>query len=651
MDGFRGSTAVLVLILAAGLGACDRGPTPTVPVSTRAVMAPSTMPLATKTPVPTSTSTPEPTPTPTPTPTSTPAPTETTSPARAILESAFAAQGEVGSYHFDIEMETVVTAADSAMEILLTFAGDRQRPDRMQGIVTMESEDSKAETEILIVGGDGYQSHPVTGRWQPIDGPVFLFSPEDVLRLESDRFQDLQIVGDEIIEDRTVHHLRGTLPTSALVSLGDAMTGELRADFWIDVTDYAIRRVTLEGEVSGLYVSDDSTSMVATVDFTNYGQTVVIDLAKMENADAPTPAGGCLVLSSDRDGDRDLYAVNMAGAYEDDGEDALLRVTDLPGEEHGASWSPDGKHIVFWAEQTGNRDIFVVNARDALRGAAEEALTRLTEHPGLDTDPAWSPDGGRVAFASDRDGNEEVYILELEAKPPSAGTGTLTRVTDNPARDTAPAWSPDGTLIAFESDRAGNVDIYVASPDDGGTAKPLTHDSANDHRAVWSPDGRYIAYQSGREWHEDIHVVDIGVALENPNEDAVIQLTKDGGGNRLPAWSPDSAWLAYSAEGRAIPEIRAINLEDVLEDPVGAQVYVLARGVLYVQSPPAWSPGGTHLAVVAMLGLQAVRSLQVISVEPALEGAGRVQPVALTPVTSLWMTPVELSWSPESCSD
>ena len=241
--------------------------------------------------------------------------------------------------------------------------------------------------------------------------------------------------------------------------------------------------------------------------------------------------------------------------------------------------------------------------------------------------------------------------MELEAKPPSAGTGALTRVTDNPARDTAPAWSPDGTLIAFESDRAGNVDIYVASPDDGGAAKPLTHASANDHRAVWSPDGRYIAYQSGREWHEDIRVVDIGAALENPNEDAVIQLTKDAGGNRLPAWSPDGAWLAYSAEGRAIPEIRAINLEDVLEDPVGAQVYVLARGVLYVQSPPAWSPGGTHLAVVAMLGLQAVRSLHVISVEPALEGAGRVQPVALTPVTSLWMTPVELSWSPESCSD
>jgi Tol biopolymer transport system component len=646
-----------VIPLAVVLGACGSKPAAIAPSSTEAAMVPTTTPRATKIPAPpptptpeptpTSTPTPEPTPTPTPTPASTPTGAATTSPAQEILESAFAAQAEVESYHFDIDLQTVGSTGDSTMEILLTFAGDRQRPDRMQGIVTVENEETRGEIEILIVGGDGYQTHPVTGRWQPIEGTIFPFSPEDILRLRPDKVQDLQVVGDETLEDRPAHHLRGTLPAGALDSLGDGVTGELRVDIWIDAADHAIRRVTLEGEVRGLYVSDDATSMAATADLSNYGQTVVIDLAKMEDAIAPTPPGGCLILSSDRDGDWDLYALNMADADEEIGEDALLRLTDLPGEEHGASWSPDGGRIVFWAEQAGNRDIYVLNVRDALGGAAEGALTRLTEHPGLDTGPRWSPDGSRIAFSSDRDGNEEIYIMELDAGQQGAGTGALTRLTDDPARDTAPAWSPDGSLIAFESDRAGNVDIFVTDLEDGSTAKPITRDSARDGHAAWSPDGRYIAYQSGREWHEDICAVDVGVALESPDESAVIQLTSDNGGNRLPAWSPDGAWLAYTAEVGAVPELRAIRLEEA----VGAEDHLLARGLLYVHSPPTWSPDGTHLAVVAMLGLEAVRSLQVLHVEPALEAGGRAQPVPVAKVTSFWMTPVELSWSPESCGD
>jgi Tol biopolymer transport system component len=341
----------------------------------------------------------------------------------------------------------------------------------------------------------------------------------------------------------------------------------------------------------------------------------------------------------------------MAGADEGDGEDALLRLTDLPGEEHGASWSPDGKHIVFWAEQAGNRDIYVLYVRDALRGTSGEGPTRLTEHPGLDTDPHWSPDGSRIAFSSDRDGNEEIYVLELEAGQPGTGPGALTRLTNNPARDRAPVWSPDGSLIAFESDRAGNMDIYVASPDGGSKAKSLTNGSAHERNAAWSPDGRYVAYQSGREWHEDIYVVDVVAAVESPEESAVIQLTSDRGGNRLPAWSPDGAWLAFVSEGSRAEEIHAVYIKEALEDRESIQMHRLAGGLLYIQSSPVWSPGGTHLSVVAMQGWQAVRSLQVVYVEPALEAAGRAQPVALTEVTWFWMTPVELSWSPVPCDE
>jgi hypothetical protein len=649
---------VLVILQAAALGACGPAPTYTVPLPTEAVMAPTdTLPPVTETPratetrEPTTTHTPTPSPEPTSTATPEPTPTAKTSPAQVLLESAFATQAEAESYHFGIELLMTVSFAGSTTELLMTFAGDRQRPDRVQGTVTAESEGTELESEIVIVGHTGAQTDPVTGEWKPIEGSIFIFSPEDILRMEPTDIRDPQFVGQESIDGRQAHHLQGKVAADALESFGTSVAGELQVDYWIDVEDHTIRQVALAGEVSGLWAPGDSTIMATTTTFSDYGQDVAIEFPDTESKLAGPAPGGCLVLSSDRDGDWDLYALDMANAGEEDGEVALIRLTDLPGQEHGASWSPDGKHVVFWSEQAGNRDIYVVGVGDVLGDASEAVPTRLTEHPGLDTDPHWSPDGTQIAFSSDRDGNEEIYFLELEAGQPGTGTGALTRLTDNPARDTAPVWSPDGNLIAFESDRAGNVDIYVISADGSSAAKPLTSDSAHDRHAAWSPDGKYVAYQSGREWHEDICVVDVSVALDSADESAVIRLTSDEGGNRLPAWSPDGAWLAYSAESGAIPEIRAIRSEDLLGDPLDLQEQVLARGLLYVHSPPAWSPGGTHLAVVAMLGLEAVRSLQVIHVEPALETAGRAQPVSMAKVSSMWMTPVELSWSPKICDD
>mgnify|MGYP001827886761 CR=1 FL=1 len=657
-DRLLRTIALLVLVLAAGLGACGPVPSSTSALPTEAVMAstatspsPTETPQATDTPEPTTTPTPTPSPTATDRPTPEPTATAAASPAKAMLESAFAAQAEAESYHFDIDMLMTVSLAGSTQDLVMAFAGDRQRPDRMQGTIAAELEGTELETEVRIVGGTGLQTDVVTGEWGPIEGTVFLLSPEDILRIEPADVKDPLLIGQESVDGRQAHHLQGTVAANALNSLGSGVGGEMLADYWIDVEDHAIRQVSLEGEMSGLWAPGDSTTMTTTAIFSDYGQDVEIELPDLESGLTGPAPGGCIAFSSDRDGDWDIYALSMAGAGEAIGENALLRLTDLPGEEHGALWSPDGSRVVFWSQQAGNRDIYVVHVGDVLSGASEGTPTRLTEHPGLDTDPHWSPDGSRIAFSSDRDGNEEIYIMELEAGESGAGSGALTRLTNNPARDIAPAWSPDGSLIAFESDRAGNLDLYVTSPDGSSPARPLTRDSAPDRMAAWSPDGKYVAYQSGREWHEDIYVVDVGVALENPDVGAEMQLTSDGGGCRLPAWSPDGAWLAYAAEIGTIPELRIVDFEDRVEDPASAGEQVLARGLLFVHSPPAWSPNGTHLAVVAMLGLEAVRSLQVLHIEPALGAAGRAQPVPVTKVTSFWMTPVELAWSPEPCQD
>jgi Tol biopolymer transport system component len=289
-----------------------------------------------------------------------------------------------------------------------------------------------------------------------------------------------------------------------------------------------------------------------------------------------------------------------------------------------------------------------LEARDALQDASDAKPVRLTDHPGLDSDPRWSPSGDQVVFASDRDGNDEIYVMDVEAAQAGEGSKALARLTDDPARDSAPVWAPDGEMIAFESDRGGDLDIYVIGPD-GGTVRQLTRDRADDSHPAWSPDGRYIAYQSGRASHEEIYVVDVEDALESPEKSPAIRLTSHEGSDRFPVWSPDGTWLAYVAEGAPGLEIHAVRTAEALQDPVNAQRLRLARGLLYVQSPPVWSPEGTHMVAVAMQGLEAFRSLQLMYVKPVLEGAGRAMTVPVAGITVYWMPPVSLSWSPEDC--
>jgi dipeptidyl aminopeptidase/acylaminoacyl peptidase len=117
--------------------------------------------------------------------------------------------------------------------------------------------------------------------------------------------------------------------------------------------------------------------------------------------------------------------------------------------------------------------------------------TRLTNSPGFDISPAWSPDGSRIAFRSSRDGNSEIYVMNAD------GTIPL-RLTDNPAVDSTPQWSPDGTKLAFTSNRDGNFEVYVMNAD-GTSETRLTDNLAEDVAPAWSPDGTQIAFSSDRD--------------------------------------------------------------------------------------------------------------------------------------------------------
>ena len=96
-----------------------------------------------------------------------------------------------------------------------------------------------------------------------------------------------------------------------------------------------------------------------------------------------------------------------------------------------------------------------------------------------DEHPSWSPDGERLAFVSDRDGDREIFVLHLE-------TGDLRQITHNDVLDSRPSWSPDGRRIAFSSRRAGQRDIFVMNAD-GSDNRRLTTDRGLDRTPAWSP--------------------------------------------------------------------------------------------------------------------------------------------------------------------
>jgi dipeptidyl aminopeptidase/acylaminoacyl peptidase len=210
-----------------------------------------------------------------------------------------------------------------------------------------------------------------------------------------------------------------------------------------------------------------------------------------------------------------------------------------------AAWSADGRRIAFMSERDGNPEIYVMNATP---GSAE---TRLTADPAVDADPTFSPDGTRLAFTSTRDGNPEIYVMAVDGS-------AQTRLTFDPAADQQADWSPDGTRIAFESTRDGHHEIYAMNPD-GGAVTNLSFSPQFDADPSWHPDGASIAFVSGP--HGALHVFTL-----RPGAAGRTQLTRGAGDVHHPVWSPDGQQIAFTssestvvmkADARGTPEFAA----------------------------------------------------------------------------------------------
>ncbi len=165
------------------------------------------------------------------------------------------------------------------------------------------------------------------------------------------------------------------------------------------------------------------------------------------------------------------------------------------------------------------------------------SVTQITFDSGFThSQPAWSPAGTRIAFASDRDSaGLDIYLMDPDG-------ANVHRLTSDPHDDAQPTWSPTGDRIAFVSNRSGNLDIYVMDTL-GGAAVNLTNDGATDLAPDWSPDGARIAFHSDRD------TTGFAIWVMDTTGANAKRISPDNPDCELPDWAPDGLRIAYDCDG------------------------------------------------------------------------------------------------------
>lgn len=202
---------------------------------------------------------------------------------------------------------------------------------------------------------------------------------------------------------------------------------------------------------------------------------------------------------------------------------------------------------------------------------------RLTSNSDFDDHPAWSPDGSKIAFASTRDGDEDIYVMDADGSNP-------VRLTDNPEADFQPTWSPDGTKIAFVSTHNGGYEIYVMDSNGSNPVNLTRSPTITDGDPAWSPDGRKIAFIS------EYPVGTGGFAIHVMDADGSNKVRLTNKYDLHPTWSPDGTKIAFSRTPEG--DVYAMDAD-------GSNQINLTNNPAGNNQHPVWSPDGTKIAFIS----------------------------------------------------
>lgn len=206
-----------------------------------------------------------------------------------------------------------------------------------------------------------------------------------------------------------------------------------------------------------------------------------------------------------------------------------VNLTQNPADDLHPAWSPDGSTIAFASNRDGSYDIWLMNTDGS-------NLRKLTTDPANELYPAWNASGNRIAFVSNRTGQNEIFYIDVV-------TGRESQVTRNVGTPRHPTWDPGGGRIAFENVGPGGTKIWVINIDGSG-ARPLTGGPSIDTAPEWSRDGRFIVFSSnGRDANGDGQIDGIvatpHIWVMNPDGTGQTQVTFGNAIDRDPAWLVD----------------------------------------------------------------------------------------------------------------
>ncbi|HEV8306729.1 MAG TPA: Tol-Pal system beta propeller repeat protein TolB [Methylomirabilota bacterium] len=250
---------------------------------------------------------------------------------------------------------------------------------------------------------------------------------------------------------------------------------------------------------------------LAMMDYDGFNQVALTDLRSITLSPVWSPVDSTLAFTSFFKGYPYLFRIYPFNPRRREPE--LLSA--WPGINTAPAWAPDGRTVAITLSKDGNPEIY------SLRIGSSE-FRRLTNNRAIDTDPTWSPTGRELAFSSDRSGSPQIWIMDAEGANPR-------RLTLS-GFDTQPRWSPRGDTIVFTRRTAGGFDLWAIAPD-GGNARPLTQGQGNNESAAWAPNGRHLAFTSSRGGRQQLYTMLADGSEQQP-------LTRDRGEATSPSWSP-----------------------------------------------------------------------------------------------------------------
>ncbi len=271
----------------------------------------------------------------------------------------------------------------------------------------------------------------------------------------------------------------------------------------------------------------------------------------------PGMAASRLVLVGNRTGNKELYLCDADGQN-------LQQLTRDKTLSLSPKWAPDGNRIVYTSFRANFPDVYLIT----LSGNSWKSRC-IANFPGLNTCAAISPNGREVALTLSKDGNPDLFIMELASK-------RLTRLTSTPwAGEASPAWSPDGSRIVFVSDRSGAPQLYIISRS-GGETKRITSAGSQNVDPDWGANG-FIAYSSLTRGLYQVFIL-------NPETLETRQLTPEDASYEDPCWAPDKRHLACTRTERYHSRIFIVDML------TRSCVSLLPDSAAGDWSAPGWSP-------------------------------------------------------------